>query len=166
VIAVLAAIGGDRGSGVEIDLFPWGLVLSALAVYVVAVAVLLAAGRRDDARAVAGFLPDCAVMIGRLARDPHVSRLRRLALLAVVAYLAMPLDLIPDFLPGPGHLDDAVVLVLALRVLVRGATPEMLRAAWPGPEASLRLVLRAAGHEANGRGTIGRQAARFSSGRD
>lgn len=141
-------------SGVSIDLFPWGVFLIALGLYVVAVAALLAAGRRDDARAVAGFLPDCAVMIGRLARDPGISRVRRLALLGVVAYLAMPFDLIPDFLPGPGHLDDAVVLVLALRMLLSGATPETLRAAWPGPEASLRLVLRAAGHEANGsRGT-------------
>ena len=152
MITVAAATDGG-GAGVDIDLFPWGLLLIALGLYAIAVASLLAAGRRDDARAVAGFLPDCAVMIGRLARDPRVPRLRRIALLAVVAYLAMPFDLIPDFLPGPGQLDDAVVLVVALRVLLRGATPEMLRTAWPGPEASLRLVLRAAGHETNGRGS-------------
>jgi uncharacterized membrane protein YkvA (DUF1232 family) len=139
-------------SGVDIDLIPWGLAIIAVGLYAVAVAALIAAGRRDDARAVAGFLPDCAVMIGRLARDPGISRVRRLALLGVVAYLAMPFDLIPDFLPGPGQLDDAVVLVLALRLLLGAATPETLREAWPGPEASLRLVLRAAGHETNGKG--------------
>jgi uncharacterized membrane protein YkvA (DUF1232 family) len=137
---------------ISVPLIPWGLLIIAIGLYAVAVAALIAAGRRDDARAVAGFIPDCAVMIGRLARDRRVSRPRRLALLAVVAYLVMPFDLIPDFLPGPGHLDDAVVLVIALRVLLHGATPEMLREAWPGPEASLRLVLRAAGHETNGRG--------------
>lgn len=137
-------------SGIEIDLVPWGLLLIFVGLYAVAVAIFLAAGRREDARALAGFIPDCLVMVGRLARDSRVSRPRRLALLAVLAYLAFPLDLIPDFLPGAGQLDDAVVLALALRLLLGGASTEMLRAAWPGPEASLRLVLRAAGREANG----------------
>jgi uncharacterized membrane protein YkvA (DUF1232 family) len=143
-------IGAGDASGVEIDLVPWGLLLIALGLYAIAVGAVLAAGRREDARAMAGFIPDCLVLVGRLARDPRVSRPRRLALFAVLGYLAMPFDLIPDFLPGAGHLDDAVVLVIALRVLLRGATGEMLRQAWPGPEASLRLVLRAAGQEANG----------------
>lgn len=137
-------------AGVSIGWWPWGVLIVALGLYAVAVAALLAAGRREDARALAGFVPDCAVMVARLARDPRVSRVRRALLLCVVAYLALPIDVVPDFLPGVGQLDDAVVLAFALRVLMRGATPEMLRAAWPGPEASLRLVLRAAGYEANG----------------
>lgn len=137
-------------SGVEIELVPWGLLLVALGFYAVAVAAMLAAGRREDARALAGFVPDCVVLVGRLARDRRISLPRRLGLLAVLAYLASPIDLIPDFLPGPGQLDDAVVLALALRLLLGGAGTEMLREAWPGPEASLRLVLRAAGRESNG----------------
>jgi len=142
-------VSGDD-SAVSIDLVPWGLLLIGLAIYAVAVAAVLAAGRREDARALAGFIPDCLVMVGRLARDSRVSRPRRAALLLVLAYLAMPLDLIPDFLPGAGQLDDAVLLALALRVLLGGASPAMLREAWPGPDASLRLVLSASGHEANG----------------
>ena len=142
----------DDGSGVEVKLVPWGLLLIAVALYALAIAVVLAAGRREDARALAGFIPDCLVMVGRLARDRRISVPRRLALLAVLAYLAMPFDLIPDFLPGPGQLDDAVVLALALRLLLGGASTELLRTAWPGPEASLRIVLRAAGREANGAG--------------
>lgn len=142
-------------AGVSIGWWPWGVLIVALGLYAVAVAALLAAGRREDARALAGFVPDCAVMVARLARDPRVSRVRRALLLCVVAYLALPIDVVPDFLPGVGQLDDAVVLAFALRVLMRGATPEMLRAAWPGPEASLRLVLRAAGYEANGARTAG-----------
>ena len=141
---------GQDGSGVSIDLIPWGLLLIALGLYAVIVAAILAAGRREDARAVAGFIPDSLVMVARLARDRRVSRPRRAALFAVLAYLAMPFDLIPDFLPGAGHLDDAVLLVVALRVLLGGASTAMLREAWPGPEASLRLVLRASGHERNG----------------
>ncbi|HET8976214.1 MAG TPA: YkvA family protein [Solirubrobacterales bacterium] len=143
-------LGSQDPAGVSVDWWPWGVLIVALGLYAVAVAALLAAGRREDARALAGFVPDCAVMVARLARDQRVSRLRRVALLCVVAYLALPIDIVPDFLPGIGQLDDAVVLALALRVLMRGATPEMLRAAWPGPEASLRLVLRAAGYETNG----------------
>jgi uncharacterized membrane protein YkvA (DUF1232 family) len=139
-----------NGEPVSIDWWPWGVLIVALGVYVVAVAALLAAGRREDARAVAGLVPDCALMVTRLARDPAVPRTRRILLLCVVAYLTFPIDLVPDFLPGIGQLDDAVVLALALRVLMRGATPGMLREAWPGPEASLRLVLRAAGYDTNG----------------
>lgn len=144
---------GEDPSGVSIDLVPWGLLLIVLALYALAVAAVLAAGRREDARAIAGFIPDCLIMVGRLARDRRVSRPRRLLLLAVLGYLAFPIDLIPDFLPGAGQLDDAVLLALALRLLLGGASTEMLRRAWPGPEASLGLVLRASGHEPNGRGS-------------
>ena len=134
----------------SIELWPWGVLIVAVGVYILLVAVVLAAGRREDARALAGLIPDCLVMVGRLARNPRVSRVRRLALLTVLAYLAFPLDLIPDFLPLAGQLDDAVLLALSLRLLLGGADTEMLRAAWPGPEASLRVILRAAGREGNG----------------
>ncbi|MBA2546484.1 MAG: DUF1232 domain-containing protein [Solirubrobacterales bacterium] len=142
----------NDGSGVQIDFFPWGLLILCLGVYAVAAAALLAAGRREDARAVAGFVPDCVVMVGRLARDRRISRPRRALLFVALGYLALPIDLIPDFLPGVGQLDDAVVLVVALRVLASGADTEMLRQAWPGPEASLKLVLAAAGRDSNGHG--------------
>jgi uncharacterized membrane protein YkvA (DUF1232 family) len=134
----------------EVPFWPWGLLLIALGLYVVGIAALIAAGRREDARALAGFVPDCAILVSRLARDKRVSRPRRLALFVVLGYLAFPLDLVPDFLPGIGQLDDAVVLGLALRALVRGGASELVREAWPGPEASLTLVLRAAGLEPNG----------------
>ncbi len=122
----------------------------ALGLYVVAVAALIAAGRREDARALAGFIPDCLVLVSRLARDRRISRPRRVLLFLVLGYLALPIDLVPDFLPGIGQLDDAVVLGLALRLVVRGGGTEMVREAWPGPDASLTLVLRAAGLETNG----------------
>jgi uncharacterized membrane protein YkvA (DUF1232 family) len=143
---------------VDLPLWPWGVLVIALAIYAVAVAAILAAGRREDARALAGFIPDCLVLVGRLARDGRISRPRRALLFVVLAYLAMPIDLIPDFLPGPGQLDDAVLLALALRVLVRGGGAELVRDAWPGPETSLRLILRAAGFESNGHGSGGAKA--------
>ena len=140
---------GD-GSGVEIELWPWGLLLIAIGLYAIAVAAFLAAGRREDARAVAGFIPDCLVLVGRLARDRRIDLPRRVGLWLVLAYLALPIDLIPDFLPIVGVADDAVLLALALRLLAGGAGVQMLREAWPGPEASLRVILRAAGLERNG----------------
>jgi uncharacterized membrane protein YkvA (DUF1232 family) len=121
-----------------------------VALYLVFVAALIAAGRREDARALAGFIPDCVVLVSRLARDRRIPRHRRAALWLVLAYLAFPLDLVPDFLPVAGQLDDAVILGVALRFLVRGGGAEVVRAAWPGPEASLAIVLRAAGLETNG----------------
>jgi uncharacterized membrane protein YkvA (DUF1232 family) len=137
----------------NVPFFPWGLLLLALGLYVVAVASLIAAGRREDARALAGFIPDCLVLVSRLARDRRISRPRRAVLFLVLGYLALPIDLVPDFLPGIGQLDDAVLLGLALRLVVHGGGTEMVREAWPGPEASLALVLRASGLETNGAAT-------------
>jgi uncharacterized membrane protein YkvA (DUF1232 family) len=137
----------------EVPFWPWGVLLVALGLYLVAVAALIAAGRREDARALAGFIPDCVVMVSRLARDRRISRSRRVALFIALAYLALPIDLVPDFLPGIGQLDDAVVLGLALRLVVHAGGTQIVREAWPGPEASLTLVLRAAGLETNGAAT-------------
>jgi uncharacterized membrane protein YkvA (DUF1232 family) len=133
-----------------VPFWPWGLLLFIVGFYVVALAALIAAGRREDARALAGFIPDCIVLVSRLARDARISRPRRFVLFGVLGYLALPIDLVPDFLPGIGQLDDAVLLGLALRVVVRGGGSELVRKAWPGPQASLTLVLRAAGLETNG----------------
>ena len=138
---------------IDVPLWPWGLLIIAVGLYVVGVAAMIAAGRREDARALAGFVPDCAILAGRLARDRRVPRARRALLWVLLAYLANPIDLVPDFLPVAGQLDDAVLLGVALRVLVRGGGEQLVREAWPGPETSLTLVLRAAGLQTNGRGS-------------
>src|SRR5438034_7818215 len=90
-----------------------------LAIYASFLAWLVIHGRRDDARALATFIPDCIVLVTRLARDPRVPRHRKLLLLALVAYLALPFDLVPDVIPVAGHLDDAIVVALVLRHFVR-----------------------------------------------
>jgi uncharacterized membrane protein YkvA (DUF1232 family) len=136
-----------------VPFWPWGVFMIIVGLYLVGVAALIAAGRREDARALAGFIPDCLVLVSRLARDRRVSRVRRAVLFVVLGYLALPIDLVPDFLPGIGHLDDAVLLGLALRLVVHSGGAELVREAWPGPQASLTLVLRAAGLETNGAAT-------------
>jgi uncharacterized membrane protein YkvA (DUF1232 family) len=123
---------------------------AALALYAVAVAALAAAGRRTDAAALARFVPDCVVLVRRLLGDARVPRGTKLMLAALLAYLLSPVDLVPDFVPVAGQLDDAILLALALRRLVRGAGPEIVRRHWPGPERSLAAVLRLAGVSSSG----------------
>jgi uncharacterized membrane protein YkvA (DUF1232 family) len=117
----------------------------ALVAYAAFVVALIAAGRRSDARAWAGFIPDCLVLFRRLIADPRVSRRRKLLLGALLGYLAMPFDLVPDFIPVAGQLDDAIVVAAVLRAVLRGAGDGPVRAHWPGPDSSLRLILRLAG---------------------
>jgi uncharacterized membrane protein YkvA (DUF1232 family) len=99
-----------------------------------------------------GFVSHCVVLVRRLLGDPRVPRRRKLALGLLVAYLAFPLDLIPDFLPVVGQLDDALVAGLVLRGLARGAGAGLLREHWPGGPEGLALVLRLAGVGADARG--------------
>jgi uncharacterized membrane protein YkvA (DUF1232 family) len=102
-------------------------------------------GRREEARALATFIPDCIVLVSRLLRDERVPRRRKLLLVALVGYLALPFDLVPDFIPVAGQLDDVLVVAFVLRRLLRSGGEPLVREHWPGPEQSLRLVLRAAG---------------------
>ena len=115
-----------------------------LAVYAAFIAWLVIRGRREDARAFATFIPDCIVLVTRLARDPRVPRHRKLLLIALVAYLGLPFDLVPDFIPVAGQLDDAVMVALVLRHFIRAGGEPMLGELWPGPEQSLALILRLA----------------------
>ena len=119
-----------------------------LVVYTAALAGLLLAGRRGDARELASFIPDCMVLFRALIRDPRVPTGRKLLLVALVAYLAMPIDLVPDFIPVAGQLDDAIVVALVLRSMLRSAGPALLREHWRGPDRSLDAVLRLAGYPA------------------
>jgi uncharacterized membrane protein YkvA (DUF1232 family) len=124
----------------------WILVSVAVVVgvYAAFVAWLVILGRRDDARALATFIPDCIVLVTRLAREPRVSRPRKLLLVALVGYLALPFDLVPDFIPVAGQLDDAIIVALVLRSFVRSSGEPLIRELWPGPEQSLALILRLA----------------------
>jgi uncharacterized membrane protein YkvA (DUF1232 family) len=84
------------------------------------------------------------VLVTRLAQEPRVSRRRKLLLVALVGYLALPFDLVPDFIPVAGQLDDAIIVALVLRSFVRSSGEQLIRELWPGPEQSLALILRLA----------------------
>jgi len=118
--------------------------LILVAVYAAAVAALAVAGRRGDAAALARFVPDCVVLLRRLMGDPRVPRRSRVALIAALGYLLCPIDLVPDFIPVAGQLDDAIIVTLVLRHLLKAGGPELVRDHWPGPQRSLRVVLAVA----------------------
>jgi uncharacterized membrane protein YkvA (DUF1232 family) len=121
------------------------VVLGVLAgVYAALLLALVLAGRGQDARAAARFVPDCLVLFRRLAGDPRVPRRQKALLAGLVAYLAMPIDLVPDFIPVAGQLDDAILVLLVLRSLIARSGDAIVREHWPGPAAGLELLLRAA----------------------
>jgi uncharacterized membrane protein YkvA (DUF1232 family) len=129
------------------SLWNWLLVVSVAFVFTYAlfVVVLVVAGRRESARALAGFIPDCVILCSRMLRDPRVPRRKKALLVALAGYLALPFDLVPDFIPIAGQLDDVLVVGLVLRRFLRSGDEELVRQHWPGPEQSLGVVLRVAG---------------------
>ena len=93
----------------------------------------------------AGFLPACLTLLRRLRADPRVPRRAKLAVLVAGLWVLSPIDLIPEFLPVIGPLDDVVVVALALRYAAQQVPPEVLYAAWP---AEPRLLARLTGQPA------------------
>ena len=115
---------------------------ACLLLWVLAVAALALAGRGADARTLARFVPDCVVLFRRLLGDERIPRRRKLALVALLGYLASPIDLVPDFVPLVGQLDDVLAVVLVLRFVLRAADDDLLAEHWPGPPQALALLRR------------------------
>lgn len=93
-------------------------------------------------REAARLLPDVLRLVGRLARDRTMPRGTRVRVWLLVGYLALPFDLIPDVVPVLGQADDAVLVVLVLRHVIRRAGADAVRRHWPGTQEGLAAVLR------------------------
>jgi uncharacterized membrane protein YkvA (DUF1232 family) len=91
------------------------------------------------------LLPDLLRLLRRLAADSNVPRAARVRLVLLLAYLAMPFDLVPDFVPVLGYADDAIIVSLVLRSVVRRAGAPLVRRHWPGTEDGLAAVARLTG---------------------
>jgi uncharacterized membrane protein YkvA (DUF1232 family) len=96
---------------------------------------------RDLARVV----PDCVTMARRLRQDPRVPRRAKIAVLIAGLWVLSPIDLIPEFLPVIGPLDDIVVVAIALRYAARQVPRDVIHAAWPGDIALVERLLGADG---------------------
>ena len=120
----------------------WLLVAAGLMVASWAVLVVLA--RRlppGPLRELARFIPDCLTTVRRLRTDPRVPRHAKVAVVLAGLWLASPIDLLPEFLPVIGPLDDVVVVALALRYAARQVPRQVLLDAWPGDPRLLERLL-------------------------
>lgn len=128
-----------------------GLVL----VWVALVVVLYALARKEDnpagLRDLLRLVPDVVRLLRRLAADPSLPRGVRVRLVLLLVYLVLPIDLIPDFIPVVGYADDAVVVALALRSVVRAAGAGAIERHWPGTPQGLDAIMRLAGVQPHGR---------------
>ena len=88
-----------------------------------------------------GFLPACVTTIRALRRDPRVLRTAKFAVGFAALWVVSPIDLIPEFLPVIGPLDDIVVVALAFRFAARRIPPQVLYDAWPAEPDLLRRLL-------------------------
>ena len=91
------------------------------------------------------LLPDVLRLIRRLAADPDLPRGARIRLGALLVYLAVPIDLIPDFIPVLGYADDAIIVTAVLRSVVRRAGIGAVRAHWPGTDDGFAALARLTG---------------------
>ena len=92
-------------------------------------------------RDLAAFIPDCVTTVRRLRKDPRVPRKAKIAIVLAGVWVASPIDLIPEFIPVIGPLDDIVVVALALRYAGRQVPREVLLAAWPGEPRLIERLL-------------------------
>jgi uncharacterized membrane protein YkvA (DUF1232 family) len=126
-----------------------GVAAGLLLVWVVMVVALYVVARREEdparLRDMLRLVPDVIRLLRGLAADPDLPRGVRWRLSALVVYLLLPIDLIPDFIPIVGYADDAVIVALGLRWVVRAAGVEALEKHWTGTPQGLTVVKRLAG---------------------
>ena len=109
------------------------------------VALVLARPRGALLREALRLLPDVLRLIRRLAADPDLPRGVRIRLGALLVYLALPIDLIPDFIPVLGYADDAIIVTAVLRSVARRAGAAAVRAHWPGTDDGFAVLARLTG---------------------
>jgi uncharacterized membrane protein YkvA (DUF1232 family) len=122
---------------------PLGIAGGLVLIWVVLVAALWLTRPRDyDLKEALRLLPDLLRLIKRLAADPATPRGVRIRLALLLGYLALPFDLIPDFIPVLGYADDAIIVALVLRSTTRSAGPDALAKHWPGTPEGLAALNR------------------------
>ena len=128
----------------------WDLLISVAAAVLLAwlilfVALLIARPRGGLLRDALRALPDLLRLVQRLASDKTLPSGVRIRLWLLLAYLALPIDLVPDFVPVLGYADDAIIVSAVLRSVVRRAGIDAVRAHWPGTDDGFAAVARLSG---------------------
>jgi uncharacterized membrane protein YkvA (DUF1232 family) len=114
-----------------------------LFVWLVALGALVLAGRGTEAKQLVRLIPDLGALVRGLLGDDRVPRGSKVLLWVALAWVVSPIDLVPEFLPVIGPLDDVVVVALVLRHLAKSAGPDVVREHWRGDPAAMNRVLRA-----------------------
>jgi uncharacterized membrane protein YkvA (DUF1232 family) len=122
----------------------------AVAIWLAAVLFLLLAGKRSAARELVSLLPNLLALFRGLIRDPRVPKGTKVWIGFAIAWLLSPIDLVPEFIPVAGPLDDAIVAALVLRHVLRRAGRDVVESHWRGNPATLRLLLRVSGMSPSG----------------
>ena len=135
--------------------FWWDLLLGVVAALLLAwlalvVALVIVRPRGRLAREALRLLPDVLRLVRRLAADQALPREVRVRLGLLLAYLAVPIDLIPDFVPVLGYADDAIIVTAVLRGVVRRAGIDAVRAHWPGTNDGFTALTRLTGLDRTG----------------
>lgn len=115
------------------------------ALWVVAIAALWFFGRKVAAKQLARAIPDLVALTRGLLGDPRVPFGSKVLVGGALVWLLSPIDLVPEFIPVLGPLDDVIVVGLVLRHLVKRAGPEVVQEHWRGDPKVLRTALRVAG---------------------
>jgi uncharacterized membrane protein YkvA (DUF1232 family) len=117
-------------------------VLIVVGLWALAVLVLVALGRRSAARELIALIPNLLLLFRGLLRDPRVPRRSKFWLWFAIGWLVSPIDLIPEFIPVAGPLDDAIVAAFVLRHVLRRTDRTVLAEHWRGDPATLDAILR------------------------
>jgi uncharacterized membrane protein YkvA (DUF1232 family) len=120
------------------------VVAAALVTLWLAFVVALLVAKPDDtsAKEALKLLPDTVRLVRRLVADPSIPRRTRWLVWALIAYLALPIDLVPDFIPVAGYADDVIVTVFVLRHVIHRAGTQKLSEHWPGTPEGLETLMR------------------------
>jgi|SRR5947209_9931803 len=121
------------------------VVVSLVILWIAFVGAMLIFRPRTDLRDAVRILPDLLLMLGGIAQDRTLPWTVRLRLWLVLFYVAVPVDIVPDFLPVIGWADDAILVAWVVRSVVRRAGAEALARNWPGTPDGLDVVKRLAG---------------------
>lgn len=130
--------------------FWWDLVLGILGALLLAwlalaLMLIIVRPRGGLLREALRVLPDVLRLVRRLAADKSLPRGMRARLALLLAYLALPIDLIPDFIPVLGYADDAIIVTAVLRGVVRRAGLDAVRVHWPGTDDGFTALVRLTG---------------------